>query len=61
MEKLNQLNFDNTFSRLPAAFHRRLDPTSLLDPYLISFNADAAKLIDLDTREIENTKRYTGS
>jgi uncharacterized protein YdiU (UPF0061 family) len=43
MKKLNQLNFDNTFSRLPAAFYKRLDPTPLPNPYLVSFNADAAK------------------
>ncbi len=51
MNKLEQLNFDNTFARLPNSFHSRLNPTPLPDPYLVSFNADAARLIDLDSTE----------
>lgn len=52
MHKLEQLNFENTFARLPVSFHSRLQPTPLPDPYLVSFNADAAHLIDLDSAEI---------
>ena len=48
MHKLEQLNFDNTFARLPDTFHSRLNPVPLPSPYLISFNAHAAALIDLD-------------
>ncbi len=48
MRKLEQLVFDNTFARLPAAFHSRLCPTPLPDPYLVSFNPAAAALLDLD-------------
>ena len=51
MRKLEQLNFDNTFARLPDTFHSRLSPSPLADPYLVSFNANAAKLIDLDAAE----------
>jgi uncharacterized protein YdiU (UPF0061 family) len=51
MRKLDQLNFDNTFARLPDTFHSRLYPTPLPDPYLVSFNANAARLIDLDREE----------
>ena len=51
MRKLDQLNFDNTFARLPDTFHSRLHPTPLPDPYLISFNANAARLIDLADTE----------
>ncbi len=51
MKKLEQLNFDNTFARLPDTFHTRLDPVPLSDPYLVSFNADAAALIDLSAAE----------
>jgi uncharacterized protein YdiU (UPF0061 family) len=51
MHKLHQLNFENTFARLPDTFHSRLNPTPLLAPYLVSFNADAARLIDLDSKE----------
>lgn len=53
MRKLNELPFDNTYARLPAAFHSRVNPTALLDPHLVSFNAGAAELIDLDPREAE--------
>ena len=52
MHKLEHLNFENTFARLPDSFHSRLYPTSLPDPYLVSFNANAARLIDLDSEEI---------
>lgn len=52
MYKLDQLHFENTFARLPDSFHSRLKPTPLPDPYLVSFNANAAKLIELDSAEI---------
>jgi hypothetical protein len=51
MHKLQQLNFENTFARLPDTFHSRLIPTPLPEPYLVSFNASAASLIDLDSTE----------
>ncbi len=51
MHKLEQLNFENTFARLPNSFHSRQTPTPLPDPYLVSFNANAARLIDLDCEE----------
>lgn len=47
MRTLEQLNFDNTFARLPATFYSRVYPTALAHPYLVSFNPDAARLIDL--------------
>ncbi|MCX7194957.1 MAG: YdiU family protein, partial [Proteobacteria bacterium] len=53
MKKLDQLNFDNTFSRLPDIFHSRLNPTPLPHSYLVSFNASAAELINLDVTEVE--------
>lgn len=46
--KLEHLHFDNTFARLPDIFFSRLNPTPLPAPYLVSFNAEAAALIDLD-------------
>jgi uncharacterized protein YdiU (UPF0061 family) len=52
MHKLEQLNFDNTFARLPDSYHSRLYPTPLPDPYLVGFNKNAARLIDLDSAEI---------
>ena len=51
MKKLEQLNFDNTFARLPDTFHSRLNPVALANPYLVSFNKNAAALIDLDADE----------
>jgi uncharacterized protein YdiU (UPF0061 family) len=51
MYKLETLRFDNTYSRLGEAFHRRVKPTTLPAPYLVSFNAAAAELIGLDPRE----------
>jgi uncharacterized protein YdiU (UPF0061 family) len=53
MKKLEQLNFDNTFARLPDVFYSRLNPTPLAQPYLVSFNADAAALIDLEASEAQ--------
>jgi len=50
MQKLEQLNFENTFARLPDSFH--------------SFNANAASLIDLDSAEISRAdfaEHFTGN
>lgn len=51
MRKLEQLNFDNTFARLPNTFHSRINPAPLSRPYLVSFNASAAELIDMSKTE----------
>ncbi|MEO8331955.1 MAG: protein adenylyltransferase SelO [Gallionella sp.] len=64
MQKLDQLNFENTYARLPDSFHSRLHPTPLPDPYLVSFNPNAARLIDLDSEEISRadfTEHFTGN
>jgi serine/tyrosine/threonine adenylyltransferase len=53
MRKLEQLDFDNTFVRLPKTFYSRTNPTPLSRPYLVSFNAKAAELIDLCAQEAE--------
>lgn len=53
MRKLEQLDFDNTFVRLPKTFYSRTNPTPLSRPYLVSFNANAAELIDLSAQEAE--------
>ena len=45
---LDALVFDNTYARLPSAFHTRLEPTPLPNPYLVAFNPDGAALIGLD-------------
>jgi len=49
---LETLSFDNTYARLPDAFHAKLNPTPFSSPpYLVSLNAAAAELIDLDLEE----------
>jgi hypothetical protein len=53
MRKLEQLDFDNSFARLPDTFHARLAPTPMPDPYLVSFNTEAARLIDLHPEEAQ--------
>ena len=48
MRALEDLRFDNSYARLPDSFYRRVSPTSFSEPaYLVSFNDDAARLIDL--------------
>jgi len=51
MRTLETLTFDNTYARLPDAFRQRVDPTPVPAPYLVAFNPDAARLIDLDPAE----------
>jgi hypothetical protein len=51
LRKLEALTFDNTYARLPGAFYTRVEPTPLPNPRLVSFNPDAAALIDLDPDE----------
>lgn len=51
MRTLADLPFDNTYARLPDAFYQRIEPTPVPDPYLVAFNPDAARMIDLDPAE----------
>ena len=52
MPTLETLNFVNSFARLPQSFYySRVAPTPLPSPYLVSFNAAAAALLDLDPSE----------
>lgn len=51
MHTLAHLNFTNRYAQLSQHFYSRVQPTPLPSPYLISFNADAAQLIDLDAAE----------
>lgn len=53
MKALESLQFDNTYSRLPEAFHRRVRPTPLPKPYLVSFNSAVSEMIGLDPKEVE--------
>lgn len=52
MPALENLSFDNTYAQLSEGFYRRVMPTPFVEPaYLVSFNEDAARLIDLDPEE----------
>ena len=50
---LETLNFDNSYARLPGAFYAKLTPTPIAKPYLVSFNEQAAALIELDPLECQ--------
>ena len=41
-------HFDNTYARLPDAFHVRLNPVPVRDPQLVVFNAPLARHLGLD-------------
>ncbi len=64
MTTLDNLRFDNTFARLPEMFYRRVKPTALPAPYIVSFNEKAAELIGLDAGEVskpEFAEYFTGN
>ena len=48
--------FDNRFARLPPAFYRRINPTPLAAPYLVSISDDAATLLDLGPAETRSER-----
>src|SRR5690606_34094411 len=54
MKRITELDFDNTYRRLPGDFYDAVRPTPLENPRLVSFNPDAAALIDLDPEEAHN-------
>ncbi|MDF2445219.1 MAG: hypothetical protein K0S46_455 [Moraxellaceae bacterium] len=54
MLPLDALNFDNTFSRLPAGLFTRVPPTGLHKPRLVAFNAEVAALLDLGPECVRN-------
>jgi uncharacterized protein YdiU (UPF0061 family) len=51
---LDRLSFDNSYARLHPGLYEIVDPTPLPDPYLVSFNPDAAALLDLEAGEAAN-------
>jgi len=52
---LNNISFSNSFSKLGEEFFSRVNPTPFdSKSYLIHFNIEAAKLLDLDPDEIKN-------
>jgi uncharacterized protein YdiU (UPF0061 family) len=54
MRKLNELEFDNTYRKLPGDFYDLVRPTPFENPCLVSFNPEAAGLIGLDPEEAHN-------
>ena len=42
-------NFDNSYSRLPGAFHTRVNPTPVADPRIVLFNRPLADSLGLDS------------
>ena len=54
LRPITSLDFDNSYRRLPPAFYQVVDPTPLPAPYLVSFNPDAAALVDLDPRSADD-------
>ncbi|MBA4121685.1 MAG: YdiU family protein [Acidobacteria bacterium] len=64
MATLEELQFDNTYARMPDMFYRRVKPTALPAPYLVSFNSAAAELIGLDGQEVSKSdfvEYFTGN
>jgi hypothetical protein len=64
MKTLDSIRFDNTFARLPETFFRRVQPTALPAPYLVSVNEKAAELIGIDPKEFKNdefVEYFTGN
>jgi uncharacterized protein YdiU (UPF0061 family) len=55
MEEL-KLAFDNRFARLPPAFYRKVNPTPLAAPYLVSVSNDAALLLNLDAADTRSER-----
>ena len=52
LRTLEELSFDNGYARLPEALYAKLNPTPFSSPpYLVSFNPEAAELIDLDPEQ----------
>ncbi len=56
MRKITELEFDNTYRRLPEEFYHVVSPMPFDNPHLVCFNPDAASLIDLDPKEAEKTE-----
>lgn len=51
---LKNLEFDNSYSRLPESFFRRVSPTPLPEPYLVAYSPATAELMGIDAKELEN-------
>ncbi len=57
MRKLAELNFENTYRKLPEDFYERVNATPFSNPHLVCFNQVAGELIDLDPDQA-NTQEF---
>ncbi len=53
MKALEDLSFDNTYASLPESFFERVPPTPFPNPYVVSVNANAAELLELDPQQLQ--------
>ena len=51
MKKISQLNFNNSYARLPDAFFSRVKPTPFNNTHLVSVNKMVADLLEIDIHE----------
>ncbi len=56
LRDITTLNFDNRFARLPSAFYRKVEPTPLAAPYLVSVSDAAAALLDIGPAELRSER-----
>lgn len=56
LNSLENLTFDNHFARLGNGFYSRVTPSPLKKPHLVSFSAEAAKLIGLAPAEAQRAE-----
>lgn len=56
MRKLNDLIFDNSFSRLDSVLFSRVSPQPLENPRLVGVSDEASALLDLDPNELKRTE-----
>ena len=47
-----KIPFDNSYASLPDGFYTRLNPTPVKEPSLLAFNADLAKLLNIDAGDL---------
>lgn len=50
---LKNLEFDNSYSRLPEEFFRRVSPTPLPEPHLVAYSTATAELLGIEADEFD--------
>ncbi len=60
MKSIADLQFDNSFARLPEGFHARVRPTPLQGARLASVSPEAAGLLGLDARQLHRDPALHG-